>query len=93
MSARKGAQDVPGMFRGKLCPACGSLPCDQTQRPTIVQELTEALAPFAGVRDQFPQSLKLIDPKLDGLSAITVTVTKAQFKNALAALAKARGDA
>lgn len=59
----------------------------QAQRPAMIQELADALAPFVGVRDQFPQTIQLIDPKLDGLTPITVTVTKAQFRAALDILA------
>ncbi len=74
----------------ELCPACGSLPCDQTQRPDIVRELLTALEPFVGVRDQMPQTIKLIDPKLDGMAPLNVTVTKAQFLAGVRAVAKAK---
>lgn len=51
--------------------------------------LREALRAFVNVRDQFPESAKLIRPKLDGLTPITVTVTKSQFEEAVRALAEA----
>lgn len=57
-----------------------------------VERLEAALAPFVGIRDQFPQTIQLIDPKLDGLTPITVTVTKTQFLAATNALAKARSE-
>ncbi len=59
----------------------------------LVAELTEALEAFAGVYGQFPETLKLINPKLGGFEPITVTVTKAQFLAAHAVLTKARGGA
>lgn len=60
-------------------------------RPSY-EELVAALEPFVGIRDQFPQTVKLINPKLNGLTPITVTVTKAQFLAAVAAIAKSRGE-
>lgn len=51
--------------------------------------LREALRAFVNVRDQFPETMKLIRPKLDSLTPITVTVTKAQFIEAVNALAEA----
>lgn len=54
----------------------------------LLDELRDALLSFATVRDQMPQSHRLIDKKLDDLSPITVTVTKGQFRSALEALRK-----
>jgi hypothetical protein len=50
------------------------------------------LRAFINVRDQFPESMKLIQPKLGGLTPISVTVTKDQFAEAVAALAEADLD-
>lgn len=55
------------------------------------RRLREALRAFVNIRDQFPESMKLIQPKLNRLTPITVTVTKAQFAEAVAALAEADG--
>lgn len=53
-------------------------------------DLVEAFEPFLAVRDQYPETIKLINPKLDGMEPITVTVTKAQFLAAFNALAALR---
>jgi hypothetical protein len=55
-------------------------------------ELLEALEAFTNLRDQFPQSVKLINPKLDAMSPVTITVTKAQMLAAVDAVSKARGQ-
>lgn len=59
-----------------------------TERKEAVR-LREALRAFVNTRDQFPESIKLIQPKLNELTPITVTVTKGQFAEAVAALAEA----
>lgn len=46
---------------------------------TKLRRLSEALEPFISVRDQFPESVKLINKKMDGFTPVTVTVTKDQF--------------
>jgi hypothetical protein len=55
----------------------------------VASRLSEALKPFVNVRDQFPQSSKLINPKLDWSEPVTVTVTKGKFLAAIEALALA----
>ncbi|WP_228383800.1 hypothetical protein [Sphingopyxis fribergensis] len=50
-----------------------------TEWSDLLGNMRESLAAFVNVRDQFPQSMKLIDPKLDGLTPMTITITKAQF--------------
>lgn len=69
-------------YAGRYAERCG----DVAKLTARTEELEAALRPFVGVRDQFPETVKLIDPKLDGLSGITVTVTKAQFLAAARAL-------
>lgn len=46
--------------------------------PTV-EEVAAAFAPFLDIKAQCPQSFKLINPKLDAMTPITVTVTKGQF--------------
>ena len=45
----------------------------------LVEELRETFAPFLAIGTQFPETVKLIDKKLDGMTCVTLTVTKAQF--------------
>lgn len=56
----------------------------------LITGMVEAFSPFVDVRDQFPQSAKLINPKLSGLEPVTITVTKAQMLAAVAAVRAAR---
>ena len=48
--------------------------------------LREAFDPFLNIKDQMPQTIKLITKAMDGLTPLTVTVTKAQFLRARAIL-------
>ena len=59
-----------------------------TDLEALVGELGEALRPFADIRTQFPESMKLIQKNVDGMKPITITVTKAQMQTAVATLAK-----
>jgi len=54
----------------------------------LVGELGEALKPFADIRTQCPESIKLIQKNVDGMKPITITVTKVQMQTAVATLAK-----
>lgn len=51
-----------------------------------VERLREALRPFVDVRDQYPESAKLIQKGVAGFAPVSVMVTKDQFSAALAAL-------
>ncbi len=42
-------------------------------------EAVEVIRSFADLRGQFPQSVKLINPKLDSMSPVNITVTKGQM--------------
>lgn len=55
----------------------------------IYRELLEA---FVNVRDQFPESAKLIDTRFDGHQPISVTVTLDQFRAARTALSQEAGE-
>lgn len=55
-------------------------------------EIVAALEPFVSLRDQaVSQTVRIINKGMDGLTPVTVTVTKDQFRAALTALAKAKG--
>lgn len=51
-----------------------------------IEGLENALGHFVNIRDQFPESIKLIEKSLDSFTPVTVTVTKAQFLEAFNAL-------
>ena len=59
-----------------------------TDLEALVGELGETLKPFADIRTQMPESIKLIQKNVDGMKPITITVTKAQMQTAVATLAK-----
>lgn len=48
----------------------------------FVAQVQEVLAPFLNVRDQFPESAKLINKNMGEFAPISVTVTKGQFLDA-----------
>lgn len=57
-----------------------------------IELLRSALEPFVALRDQSPLEMaKIIHKDLDGITPITLTVTKNQFKAALFALTSAQG--
>ena len=48
--------------------------------------MREAIEPFVSLRDQGCEAVKVINKTMDGLTPVTVTVTKAQYKAAMSAL-------
>lgn len=58
-----------------------------------IERLRAVLAPFIAMRDGLTvkENVKLISKKLDGMTPITVTVTKAQFLTALSAKGEKNG--
>jgi hypothetical protein len=48
----------------------------------VLAEAVEIMRPFLNVRDQFPESAKLILKKVGDLATINLTVTKGQFRAA-----------
>jgi seryl-tRNA synthetase len=78
----------------KICAErADALSAAESERDTLRARLKEAekvIEPFINIRDQYPQSARLIAKKLDGFAPITVTVTKDQFL-AARAFSKAQG--
>lgn len=56
-----------------------------------LEEAAKVLEPFVNVRDQHPESVKLINGKLDGFTLMSVNVTKDQFIAAHAFLSNLKG--
>lgn len=78
-------------YAGLYAERCGMLierECRVSDLEALVGELGEALKPFADIRTQCPESIKLIQKNVDGMKPITITVTKVQMQTAVAALAK-----
>lgn len=71
------------------CPTAARL-AEEAHYAQINVGLLEALETFTNLRDQFPQSAKLINPKLSGMEPVTITVTKAQMLAAVAVVRAAR---
>jgi len=85
-----------GMFPQHKGPAAETYAAWNRRAPTTAEaslvKAREALTAFVNVRDQFPESAKLIQPAHDEFSPISVTVTKGQFLAARLALSNGEKD-
>jgi hypothetical protein len=71
-------EDFPEIGRTALTEA-------RRERDALTARLAEAervIGPFIELRDQFPESMKLINKRISGLMPIKLTVTKDQFRAA-----------
>ncbi|MGX9443895.1 hypothetical protein ACWX0K_15135 [Nitrobacteraceae bacterium UC4446_H13] len=54
----------------------------ESELSALRARVREVVGPFLNIRDQFPESSKLILKKFDGFTPISITVTKDQFRAA-----------